>query len=357
MSDTLPSKSHDITRAAHDWVVLIETGSATGSEREAFCAWVQADARHEEAYDKALTHWTAFDYIRADDLDADLHLPAAEQDQPSLLSQLVKRLSPTPVRAALACLLVAALAVPVGYIMAFQTGGADQKVNAAAAITYTTVKGETKTVSLSDGTEVTLGPATEIIADLSPLSRRITFESGAALFDVMRDETRPFIVTAEQLTTTVLGTTFDVRRNGGVSRVSVSEGQVEVSYPVIVNGLPTAMKRSVQLESGQQVAATQEQGLSPPAAIDSAKVGAWTKDDLLYNGASLAELVADANRYSERDILLADDAAALAGDAVTASFRTSDLDGMLEMLTVLFPVVLESNRDNVIVIRRDPSRG
>ena len=163
---------------------------------------------------------------------------------------------------------------------------------------YSSQIGETKRVTLEDGTQAILGAATQIQAAFGPGTRVVRLSGGAAFFEVVADPDRPFSVEAGDLTATAIGTQFDVRSNAGVFRVAVAEGTVRVSYPFTIGGKATSLRSRRNLTAGQEVAATQQQGLRTVEAIDAGKVGAWRQGRLVYLGATVAELVADANRYS-----------------------------------------------------------
>ena len=68
-------------------------------------------------------------------------------------------------------------------------------------------------------------------------------------------------------------------------------------------------------------------------------------------GATLAELIADANRYYAGEILLADDAAQIADLTVTASFNGDDIDRMLSLVAMSFPVALDRTDPGRVVVR------
>jgi transmembrane sensor len=69
-----------------------------------------------------------------------------------------------------------------------------------------------KRFTLPDGSHVTFQPQSRLkYSSLFNQNTRDVFFEGDALFEVQRDEQRPFIVHAEEVTTTVLGTSFRVR--------------------------------------------------------------------------------------------------------------------------------------------------
>lgn len=105
-------------------------------------------------------------------------------------------------------------------------------------ITTTTAPGESRQVTLADGSQVRLSGSTTIEharwirpALLGGGSRQVRLD-GVAFFDVAKDAARPFVVTTEHATVTVRGTRFNVVARGtgdmAATDVAVEEGVVEV---------------------------------------------------------------------------------------------------------------------------------
>ena len=333
----------EISRAAHDWRALMQSDAATAEDRRIFAQWLAADLRHEEAYDRAVTLWTAYDHLHADDIDRDLMQPLAVERWSNWVEHIAAFFAPSQYRLAGAALVIALCAAPIIWMVLPQ--------DAPPTLTYATQTGETMTLTLGDGSRATLGAATEIETTMTAQRRKIRLLSGAALFEVQPDQNRPFSVYAGDLTATALGTVFDVRNNGGVSRVAVAEGAVRVSYPFVVDGKATHMSVARKLEAGEQVAAAIHEGLRETQSIQAGKVGAWRKAKLVYDGATLRELVADANRYDARGIILDDPSQTIAALKITASFSGDDIDGMLSMLSQALPVAIDQTDSGQVYIR------
>jgi transmembrane sensor len=90
--------------------------------------------------------------------------------------------------------------------------------------------GQKLTFELSDGTLVKLNAGSKLTysENFTGDTREVYLE-GEAFFTVKRDESRPFIVETTQLTTTVLGTSFNVEAYGNEeSTVAVLSGKVQV---------------------------------------------------------------------------------------------------------------------------------
>lgn len=327
----------EITERAHAWRARIQDPDASAADRAALGAWLAEDPRHRRAYQRALAVWRRLGRLRLEDIDPDLRPPA----RPARA-----RLPAVGWRALAAALLLLVAGVALLLPYAPRSGPPE-----LAGDTYRTGKGETRDLSLADGTQVTLGALTTLEVSLLAAGRRARLAGGAAWFAVAPDAARPFTVEAGALSAAVLGTEFAVRANGGVARVAVAEGRVEVAHPLVFLGLPLPFKTRRLLAAGQKIAAAPGRGLGPVSAVSPADVGAWRGQRLIYDGATLAELVADANRHHPRRIMLAHDARALAQKTLTAAFDARQIDRMLRLLTLSYPVSIDRNDPDTLLIR------
>jgi len=91
--------------------------------------------------------------------------------------------------------------------------------------------GQKSTIKLEDGTIVKLNAGSKLSYQkvFASHERRVTL-AGEAFFDVKRDKNRPFIVETKDLTTIVLGTSFNIKsyQEDEKSSVSVASGKVKV---------------------------------------------------------------------------------------------------------------------------------
>jgi transmembrane sensor len=86
-------------------------------------------------------------------------------------------------------------------------------------------------IVLSDGSEVTLSPQSELRFKKNFINeKREVYLKGEAFFKVRRDESRPFLVYANEVVTKVLGTSFTVKayQNDKQVTVAVKTGKVSV---------------------------------------------------------------------------------------------------------------------------------
>lgn len=296
-------------------------------QRAAFEAWLARGAAQRSAYN------------RAADVFAMGKLLADPESVPT------RPLGRTRVNALALCALgvIAVGALGVMQILS-PSDPARQEIAAPVAQreTYATIAGETRTVSLADGSTLVLGPDSQVAIAFDSAGRRLRLLQGQARFDVAH-EPRPFVVFAAGGSITARGTIFEVllRRAGRVD-VRLLEGQVDVALPRRAQEAPVVrrLQQGERIEFETGIAASALAPLPP-----SAPTGA--RD---YDGVTVAALVSAANRGAARPIRLADPA--LGERRVSGRFRIDDTALLAERLAVLYDSKLDRRNDREIVLMR-----
>ena len=108
--------------------------------------------------------------------------------------------------------------------------------------------------TLPDGSVVTLHQQASIVyaSGLRGSTRAVRLQ-GEAFFSVVRDAAKPFIVQANEVTVTVIGTSFHIRSIAGSTEVSVKTGAVKVTRGAEIH----------TLYAGQSVAFVNDTNLLP----------------------------------------------------------------------------------------------
>ena len=343
----------ELTATAHAWRERMQSQSVSPSDEQALEAWLAEDIRNEEAYDRAITIWAAYDELSADDIAPDLLKPGFRERFSNW-----RGLSHGPqvnwrFGGVLAAMCLALIVLAISFSIPSEISAPDDAP--LQTLQFANTSGQAEAHKLPDGSTVTLGPESFIELRYSDRSRHIVLLGGAALFEVEGNPDRPFTVKTGDLTAIALGTRFDVRQSGDVSRVSVSEGRVEVSFPLLVGGEKSSLRTRETLDAGQQVAATDIDGLREIQPIRIDQVGAWVNSSLVYHGATLSELLADASRHYEGEIIVMEGIEEIADTTITASFDGSDVERMLELIALSFPIELDKSQpDTIILAPLDP---
>lgn len=140
----------------------------------------------------------------------------------------------------------------------------------------------TYSVTLPDGTKVTLNANSELIFPQSFGDVREVELKGEAYFDVAKEKNRPFIVKSNDLKIEVHGTKFNVNGyNSSNIQTFLSSGSVSVTAP---------NETTVMLKP-MQVANFQEGALRVEEVIDENGFLAWLSDDFVFNAQSINETI------------------------------------------------------------------
>lgn len=159
-----------------------------------------------------------------------------------------------------------------------------------APVTYRTAPGETREITLSDGTVIHMDAASALTARMGWRARRVTMASAEATFDVAHDRAKPFLIAVGDQQVKVVGTEFNIRHYDDQVTVTVRRGVVEVRQPRL-GAVPVA-----RLTAGDQLVHRVGTTTSRQARVDPAVAFAWTEGRLICEDRPLSDIVADLNR-------------------------------------------------------------
>ena len=343
----------EIKEQAYRWHLLLEDDSASTAQRREFETWLRQDPRHRDAYERAAVAWEAFARLKRGDLGLDTSADDSLKPRPDNPLSRWRALREKRHRPALRVAVPLAAAAAIAAIALSMAIRQPNRPFPPVLANYASERGEIKPLTLPDGSRVTLASLTELSVSLSPGARAAALIKGAAIFDVAADPARPFAVDAGGVSATALGTVFEVRNNGGVVRVAVAEGEVELARPFVLANQPTGLVQRNTLTAGEFASLKLDSNRVIFGAFKAQDFASWRQSRLNYEGATLKEIIADANRYSARRIVLQGDHKKVQSLTMTGFFNSDDVDEMLATLTEVFPVTIERRTPEKIVVRID----
>jgi transmembrane sensor len=143
-------------------------------------------------------------------------------------------------------------------------------------------------LKLPDGSTVVLnaGSHLEYPASFDGMARREVLLSGEGYFDIKHDASKPFIVRTGNLTTTVLGTAFNIKAYDDDKNitVTVTRGKVQVSDEGRTLGVITP---------DQEITFGKADRQSQQRAVDSNNAIAWKSHDIFFDDITLQEAAAE----------------------------------------------------------------
>lgn len=325
-----------VRQEAFAWLARIR-GNPDAETEAAFKAWYEADPRHAETFESVLATWN-------------LNQMSSQTPVAQAPDRLAKYAARAKVRSclAIAASLVLGVAVVAGIARTWIVGdgsspGRQEQLASGAA--------KIRTVTLPDGSRVTLDLASSLTVQFTGSERRLTLERGRARFDVAHDPQHPFIVTAGSREVVAHGTLFDVDLRGSGLAVSLLRGSIEVRKPI----KPAADRQHAPPEPGQYLLPGQRLSLAKaggevqPVAVPTGEPD-WTTLMMTFEDRPLADVVAWVNHDGTSRIVLTQPA--LASLRYSGTVRAGDAAGIAQMIAASFGLDMVRDRAGTILLTR-----
>jgi transmembrane sensor len=317
MSKTpFPGSAGSVEDWAAYWAVRLEEESVTELECREFGAWVLSDPAHEKAYLDQIAIGALASGMTLRSRTSGLHVVGGQSGPAA--PRTMRRWRYVAAAAAVLLAVVAAAWL-------FMTRG-------ISTPPYVTGTGELRTVTFDDGSTATLNTKSEMRWVGTSRERQIILKRGEALFSIVPDPSRPFLVLIDQIEIRVIGTQFDAyRKADGTVVVSVLDGTIDVRH-IDTEGAATWSRR---LGANQQIA---YRAPDAPAVHDiiASKAVKWTHGEMEVDEAPLSEVVAELARYTDQRIVANDPR--LNRMHVGGVLSVRDVHGALEVLTQHAPI-------------------
>lgn len=356
----------EIELAASRWIGRRDAGMSP-EERGEFEAWLRADPRNGPAFARHDATWRWFGR------------PAGAGQADGLVAALersrVQRRRRRQTALATTFAVVIALGVVWRHSGTSETAPVVADVRSPRAVV---VVPEKKT--LPDGSVVEMKAGADFRADFSEEVRRVELRQGEALFHVVKDSRRPFIVVAGGVAVRAVGTAFSVQLERNEVDVLVTEGRVAVepsaaaretvaaaASPVTTTSTSPAAQEShsvaadsmLHLDAGQRTVVAQKADAPPRvenlSAAELAARLAWRSPRLEFTATPLREAIELFNRYATDAgaprLVIEPADPALEQLEVSGYFRANNVPAFLHLISQTLGVTSEP-QDDRIVLRR-----
>lgn len=342
---------------AGEWLARLDRDNPSPTDLAAFDRWKNADPRRAAAYARLAATWQALDRIQAirpsarEPINNDYfkragqpprQVPFHPSGRHSIADSPQHLLQPRSAhRRWLFSSLAAGILVAItGYWIADKFGSAQS---------FRTSIGGFQQIVLEDKSTVDLNTDSEIRVALTPQMRKVELVRGEASFEVAHDVSRPFIVSAGNTVVRAVGTKFDVRRLESSVEIIVDEGRVVVGAPDILEAPQTSVSPTMVRLSAGQTALSSGSGVKlttlPQDSV--ARKLAWQNQMLVFDGDSLADVVAQFNRYNERQLVIADPS--LTTLHIGGYFRPTNLDAFTSVLQSNFGIRVHTEGNRLVL--------
>ncbi|MEJ1964517.1 MAG: FecR family protein [Gammaproteobacteria bacterium] len=326
-----------VDQQAAEWFARRLRPAGTADEEDAFQRWLAQDPAHESAYARTEKMWgrlgTAVQQPQI------LSMPEAVPPASAVASAAFRP------RRSLAGVVALAASIALVFI------GWHLVEGDLFPQSYQTAVGETRTVSLADGSVVTLDTNSRIDVRFTERQRDITLKQGTAFFDVTPNKSRPFVVTAALGRTTVLGTRFEIHSEPREMRVLLVDGSLRLDS-LDVEGVRRS--GSIVLKPGQLATRVVSEAEWTTSSGDVEATTAWHAGRLIMHDVPLARALEEVNRYTVSKLRIGDPA--LGALTVSGVFRIGDVNTFQLALENTLPVRAYASGTERVLVGVEPPK-
>ena len=210
-----------------------------------------------------------------------------------------------------------------------------------AYATIPTHNGEQKTITLQDGSQLTLNAGTtlHVYNDFASV-RNIALVDGEVFFDVKTDTTRPFHIHNGDFTVAVLGTSFNISAYAGLTKFTVGVITGKVSVKKDSSTLSILHKdRQLVYDKTQQTFVTEEANQS---------LLAWRSGRVILNDVSFSEMAVLMKKNFGIDVLTQDNRIK-ATTYTTELFKTMKPQEAVEVLAAIYQLKIKKINEGFLL--------
>lgn len=191
-------------------------------------------------------------------------------------------------------------------------------------------KGERVSITLPDGTSVRLNSESELSyqQDFGLKDRKVSL-NGEGFFDVVRNETRTFIVNTQFMDIKVLGTAFNVYtyQNNDSVEMALVRGEVEVTTT-------QPPYQTINVKPDEKVVYNKKTGKMRLESTSNQIETAWISNELVFRSTTLNDVLNRIGRKYGFSIEVED--SLLLKDRYTGVFDETDIEGVMQILKAHF---------------------
>ena len=316
------------------WFVRLQSGDVSEQERHTFRLWLEENDAHRLEFDRVESFWTDLDQLTNEpfpSLDQAVEYWHAKGPRPSQQSYPRRPLF----RLSVALAAMFAVVIAGTYWWTFVR---------AEIFELRTATGEQRTVTLPDGSTITLNTGTSATIRLSGTERRVVLKEGEIWVAVAHETRRPFEVLAGSGTIRDIGTQFTIRKLSDRVTVTVVAGIVEVN----IHAARSGEGGPHIVEKGHQLWYSDDGQVSMVESVDTQAVTAWVQGKLVFRAMPLAEVLREVGRYRNDRIQIVDPS--LADLLVSGVFNSRDLDSFLQALEGAVPVKATRVNQQLVIL-------
>ena len=208
-----------------------------------------------------------------------------------------------------------------------------------------TAYGEIKTVTLPDGSEVTLNANSTLrhAAAWEDHTKRQVWLDGEAFFSVVHTpDDRRFQVHTSHMNVEVLGTEFNVNNRRGDTQVVLQSGKVKLA---ISHDEATS---EVLMAPGELVAYSGARHSIIKRIVDPQRYSAWRNQELILDNTSLAEIARALEDYYGFEVVIPEDTLKNIKLTATARLSLKETEVLLTAISEIYGIKVKQEGDRIV---------
>jgi transmembrane sensor len=219
-------------------------------------------------------------------------------------------------------------------------------LNANNEIIYQSAFGESKNVTLPDGSVVKLNANSTLKTskDWSGTDTREVWLDGEAFFTVTKKPSRgdaKFIVHAKQVDVEVLGTEFNVSDRDTNTDVTLNSGKIKLEVHKANN------TETIMMKPGEQVSYSSNSLIISKKEVKAETISAWTNNRWMLESTSLNEIANKIEHTFGLEVIIKD--SLLAQERMTGVIVTNNLDEVLEGISTIYSLKVKKEKNQIIL--------
>ncbi|MEH3115994.1 FecR family protein [Pedobacter terrae] len=290
--------------------------------------WVESSQENQQIFRKTLQAFEAADYSLNKPVNQQKSWLAIQQhiDDSGEKTPVIKKINYRSYFTIAAAIMVIAL-LPILYFNTFH----QKKTGAVAYHEIYNPRGQKRLVTMPDGSNIYLNGDSKIHYALNfNTSKRIVYLSGEAFFDVQHRSKQPFIVNTGKVSTTVLGTSFNISAYPSLKNIiiTVQTGKVGVMFN---NHKKTAPAQF--LLPNQQLSINKNNGQANQKKVNAVDFDSWREYKIFFYDKPLSEIADVIAREYDLDVEIKKEA--LKDVKLTAKFDKCSVKQIMDVITKL----------------------
>ena len=220
-----------------------------------------------------------------------------------------------------------------GAVLFFYLSGEDAPVQTLTLQAWQ----EPVTDTLADGSVVTLNRNSSLVyPEQFAGGQRAVALRGEAFFSVAPNKNKPFLITVNDVTVKVVGTSFNIRSQNGTTEVIVETGVVQV----------IRQNKSIEVKPNEKAVVKKNSAMYKSAETDQLYTYYRTREFVCDN-TPLWKLVAILNEAYDANIVIGKDT--LRNLRLTTTFNNEPLDRVLDIIRATFDITVVRQNNQIIL--------